>query len=172
MIRLEKFGKENYASLISWIDSEEALMEFGGPLFTFPLTPEQLDHSLSDPNRIVFCVVDDESNISIGHCEIYLTENSAKLGRILVGPQDQRGKGLGQQIVRLLLHHIFRDLGKPIADLNVFDWNTGAIRCYEKVGFTINPDKKLEREIKGETWIAINMVIDQQTFEQKLLQDQ
>jgi len=38
-IRLEKFGRENYANLIAWVESEEALMQFAGPLFKYPLTP-------------------------------------------------------------------------------------------------------------------------------------
>ncbi len=44
--------------------------------------------------------------------------------------------------------------------ISVFDWNTSAIKCYEKVGFIINPNKKLVRIIKNEVWIAINMTID------------
>ncbi|MFB3389979.1 GNAT family N-acetyltransferase [Flavobacterium sp. LAR06] len=44
-------------------------------------------------------------------------------------------------------------------ELNVFDFNVGAIKCYEKVGFSINPDKILIREVDGETWTALNMVL-------------
>lgn len=164
MIRLEKFGRDSYADLISWVDSEETLMQFAGPAFNFPLTPEQLDISLSDKNRIAFKIVSNETNLSIGHSEIYLSEDSAKIGRILIGEVAQRGKGLGQQIVNLLLDYTFSKLGKAIVELNVFDWNIGAIKCYEKVGFTINPNKKLERKIKGNVWIAINMTIDKQNW--------
>jgi RimJ/RimL family protein N-acetyltransferase len=165
-IRLEKFGKENYADLISWIDNEEDLMQFGGPLFRFPLTPEQLDDSLNDPNRIAFRLVSNETNASIGHAEIYLSEQSAKICRILIGDKNQRGKGLCSQIIRLLLDHTFYKLENPLVELNVFDWNTGAIKCYEKAGFTINPDKVLERKINGNIWKALNMTIDKQKYEQ------
>jgi RimJ/RimL family protein N-acetyltransferase len=165
MIRLEKFDKENYATLIGWIDSAEALMQFGGPLFQFPLTTEQLDASLSDPNRTIFRIVSNETNAHIGHAEIYASEHSAKLGRILIGDASYRGKGLCPQIVRLLLDYTFSQLNKSMAELNVFDWNTGAIKCYEKVGFAINPDKMLERKIKDQTWIALNMTIDRLQYE-------
>jgi len=160
MIRLEKFDSKFYADLISWVDTEEQLMQFAGPAFNFPLTTEQLDMSLKDKNRFAFRVVNDKTNISIGHSEIYLTDQSAYLGRILIGDIEQRGKGLGQQIVNLLLDFIFSKLDKPKVELNVFDWNIGAIKCYEKVGFVINPDKKNERKIKNEIWTAINMSID------------
>ena len=164
MIRLEKFSKDNYDNLITWVDSAEMLMQFGGPLFTFPLSAEQLDISLRDTNRISFSVVNTATHLSIGHCEIYLSPDSAKIGRILIGEKEQRGKGLGQQIVSLLLEYTFSTLQQTKVELNVFDWNTSAIKCYEKVGFTINPGKRLERKIKDETWIAINMVIDREKW--------
>ena len=164
MIRLENFGRENYSDLISWVNSEEALMQFAGPLFKFPLTSEQLDISLSDKKRIAFRIVIDETDFSIGHAEIYLSDDSAKLGRILIGDPGQRGKGFGKQIVNLLLDFAFSNMHITNVELNVFDWNTSAIKCYEKVGFTINPEKKLERKIKGETWTAINMTIDKEKW--------
>jgi RimJ/RimL family protein N-acetyltransferase len=165
MIRLEKFGRDDYQDLISWIDSEETLMQIAGPTLKFPLTPEQLDISLTDNNRIAFRIVNNETNLSIGHCEIYLSDNSAKLGRIVIGDKEQRGKGLGKQIVTLLLDYTFSNLEKPEVELNVFDWNVSAIKCYEKVGFVINPDKKLERKIKDEVWMAINMTIDRKKWD-------
>jgi RimJ/RimL family protein N-acetyltransferase len=166
MIRLEKFTSANYADLISWIDSEESLMQFGGPLFKFPLTNEQLDTSLSDPQRVAFCIVSNETNKSIGHCEIYLSGESARIGRILIGDIAYRGKGLCPQIVNLLLDNVFFKFNKPVAELNVFDWNKGAIKCYEKVGFAINPNKVLERKVKDQTWLALNMTIDRHSYKQ------
>jgi RimJ/RimL family protein N-acetyltransferase len=164
MIRLEKFGRDNYGDLISWVDSEETLMQFAGPAFNFPLTPEQLDISLRDKNRIAFRIDSNETNLSLGHSEIYLSEDSAKIGRILIGDVTQRGKGLGQQIVKLLLDYSFSIPGKTMVELNVFDWNISAIKCYEKAGFTITPNKTLERKIKGNIWIAINMTISRQKW--------
>jgi RimJ/RimL family protein N-acetyltransferase len=166
MIRLEKFDKDSYANLISWVNSEEELMQFARPAFNFPLTNEQLVVSLNDKNRFAFKVVDSKTNISIGHSEIYLTTQSAYLGRILIADKKQRGKGLGQQIVNLLLSFAFTKLDSVKVELNVFDWNIQAIKCYEKVGFAINPEKKNERQIKNETWTAINMVIDKSKWQQ------
>lgn len=165
MIRLEKLRKENYANLIAWIDTEEMLMQVAGTSLTFPLTEEQLDISLSDPKRHSFIIINDETGLLIGHAEIYAEEHSAKLGRIIIGDTNERGKGLGEQLVKLLLEMAFNTYNKTEVDLNVFDWNTSAIKCYEKVGFVINPDKKFERKIKGKTWIAINMFINKQKWE-------
>ncbi len=160
MILLEKFDKGCYEKLNFWIDSEESLMQFAGPAFTFPLTKEQLDQSLADPNRFSFKVVDTISKEMIGHAEIYLTEQSAWLGRILIGDAALRGKGIGQEIVSRLLDIVFGTMGRTTVQLNVFDWNIAAIKCYERSGFTINPDRKAERAVNGQAWTALNMVID------------
>ena len=160
MVHLENFSKEFYSELISWVDTEEALMQFAGPIFTFPLTNEQLDKSLSEIDRYAFRVVDDGTNLSIGYCETFLTATSAYLGRIIIGDREKRGKGIGRQIVELLLDFTFNSLDRTKVELNVFDFNIAAIKCYENVGFIINPSKKLERKINGETWTALNMTIN------------
>ena len=160
MLQLKKFDETFYPQLISWIGSEEALMQFTGPSFTFPLTNEQLNKSLSDEKRFAFIVIDDETNSSVGHAEIYLTERSAFFGKILIGDTQQRGKGLGQQIVNLLLDFTFTHLDRTAVELNVFDWNIAAIKCYEAVGFVINPEKKIERKVKDKTWTALNMTFN------------
>ncbi|QOG03401.1 GNAT family N-acetyltransferase [Flavobacterium sp. MDT1-60] len=160
MIRLEKFDKKFYSELIDSIKNAKDLMQFGGPEFTFPLTERQIDKTLSDKNRIAFRVANISDGTTIGHCEIYFKDDSAKLGRILIIDKNQRGKGVGEQMVILLLQYILENRKERNIELNVFDFNIGAIKCYEKVGFTINSDKKLLREVDGETWTALNMVLN------------
>ncbi len=168
MIKIEPFEISDFVTLISWIDSEEMLMQFSGPTFTFPLTNEQLKINLEDKNKFAYRVVDLSTNLMMGYSEIYLLDKtSALLARIIIGDPEFRGKGFGQQIVKNLLEISFNQLEVEKAELNVFDWNINAIKCYEKVGFTINPDKIYTREIKGEIWTAMNMVIDKSSWKNK-----
>ncbi len=37
MIKLEYFERNNFKQLIDWIDSEEFLLQWGGPVFSYPL---------------------------------------------------------------------------------------------------------------------------------------
>ena len=71
----------------------------------------------------------------------------------------------------MLLDFIFSNLDRTIVELNVFDWNIAAIKCYKKVGFSINKNISLERKIKDSTWIAINMSIDKSSYEQNKQND-
>jgi len=54
MIKLEQFDETDFDRLISWVDSEEFMLQFAGPIFTFPLTIDQLESYISDKNRFAF----------------------------------------------------------------------------------------------------------------------
>ncbi|WP_306352013.1 GNAT family N-acetyltransferase [Flavobacterium sp. '19STA2R22 D10 B1'] len=161
MIKLELFEREDFDRLIGWIPNEELLMQFAGPDFTYPLTTTQLEKYVDNPNAKIFKVVEIDSNTVVGHAELMVNnKNLVKLCRILVGSTAHRGKGLGQQIINALLEYSFTQLEYTKAELNVFDWNTSAIKCYEKVGFVINPSATRVTHFKENEWLAINMLID------------
>ena len=159
MITLQKFGPPDYSTLINWVDNPEFLMQFAGPAFSFPLTAVQLDALASDASKHLFKVVDEQEK-TIGHAEIHLTENSCYLARIVIGEPQLRGRGLGKLIVRELLEYAFINLGQPKVELTVFDWNTSAIKCYEKLGFVLNPAKRRECVVNGKTWVALGMFLE------------
>jgi RimJ/RimL family protein N-acetyltransferase len=164
MIRLRKFDKGDYDNLIKWIDSEEMLIQIAGRQMTFPVTREQLDVSQADPNRNAFSIIDTETDKSIGHCELYLMENSAKIDRVIIGDRSMKGKGICRQLMGLLLDHGFNVMNQELIELNVFSWNAPAIRCYEKAGLIKNLEKTMEFDTNGEKWIAFSMSIDRETY--------
>ncbi len=52
-----------------------------------------------------------------------------------IGDAAQRGKGYGREALNLLLGFAFHELGLYRVGLTVMDYNTEAIRAYERVGF-------------------------------------
>ena len=158
MIRLEPFTPADYERLIAWVDSPELLLQYSGPLFKFPLTSSQLETSASDPARVSYNVVEAATGKVIGHCELYYKAESILIGRILVGDPEARGKGIGGAIIRALVGIAQQDPEGRFIELNVFDWNTQAIRCYEREGFVLNPEVTYVRQIGDETWTAVNML--------------
>ncbi|OCA68048.1 GNAT family acetyltransferase [Chryseobacterium contaminans] len=165
MIALESFHIQDAPELISNIKDSRPLLQFAGPMYSFPLTTDQLERDLSDENRTLFKIVDDESQNTIGHAQIFLKEKTFLLGRILIWDENNRGKGYGKKVMQELLKYGFSTFNREVAELNVYDWNTGAIECYKKVGFAIDPDVKNEVKIDDETWVSINMKIYRDTFE-------
>lgn len=165
MIRLKQFTEDDFESLISWINTEEELVQFAGTIFQYPLTKEQLSTYNSNPAVNAFTVIEEEENIPIGHCEIFLAENEIpRLCRIIIGNKNFRGKGIGRQIVNELLELTFNKYNAEKVELNVYSWNTSAIKTYENAGFKVNPAKKKEIFINGISWISLNMVINKNDY--------
>ena len=159
MTKLEKFSESDFDNLISWVSSKEDLIQFAGPIFAYPLSKEQLKTYINNPNVKPYKVIYD--NEHIGHAEINISKDTPpKLCRILIGDKKYRGKGLGQKIVESLLKICKFEYQSNIAELNVFDWNVSAIKCYEKVGFRFNKEKQKEVNVNGKTWLSINMHIE------------
>lgn len=67
-----------------------------------------------------------------------------------------------------MLEKLFFEYHFQQVDLNVFDWNKAAIKCYESVGFVINPDIVYKHNYNNEIWTAINMTILKKDFGSKL----
>ncbi len=164
MIALQPFDIHDAPELITNIKDKRSLLQFAGPMYRFPLTAEQLEGDLSDENRTLFKIVDIENQNTIGHAQIFLKEKTFLLGRILIWDENNRGKGYGKKVMQELLKYGFSKFKREMAELNVYDWNTGAIECYKKVGFSIDPEIKNEVKIDNETWVSINMKIHRDTF--------
>ncbi len=165
MIRIEPFDKTDYDRLISWVGNADDLMQFAGPGFSFPLTIAQLDDAAGNVNRLAFRVVDIETNAVVGHAEIMLKQESAVLCRLLVGSDTMRGKGIGTALVRGLLRIAFTEFQQNLVELNVFDFNSAAIRCYQNAGFKINQEKTTVREWNDKIWTAVNMKISKDEWQ-------
>ncbi|AKK74648.1 GNAT family acetyltransferase [Chryseobacterium sp. P1-3] len=165
MIELQLFTIDDSSELISKIKNERMLLQFAGPAYHFPLTEKQLEEDLANENRTLFKIVDGTGGNTIGHAQIFLKEETFLLGRILIWDENNRGKGYGKKVMQQLLRYGFGHFDKETAELNVYDWNTGAIECYKKVGFTIDPAVRNEAQIDQETWISLNMKIHRKTFE-------
>ncbi|MBZ0294360.1 MAG: GNAT family N-acetyltransferase [Anaerolineae bacterium] len=160
MVILTPFQRSDFDRLISWIGSKEMLVTIAGTEWTYPLTTEQLEVYLDNPNSHSFNIVNEEQNTTIGHAEIILYDDgTCKIDKLIIGDPSLRGKGLCQQVMKQLMAFAFTKLPIHTIELNVFDWNSSAIRCYEKVGFKINSAKKQTFEIDEQKWVTINMSI-------------
>ncbi|PLS03671.1 GNAT family N-acetyltransferase [Neobacillus cucumis] len=143
MIELCYFERPDFQQLISWIESPEFLLQWSGLAFEYPLTEEQLEKYLENANKegsttLVFKIMDRETRDVIGHISlgnIDRKNSSARIGKVLVGDLNVRGRGIGQQMIKEILKIAFDQLHLHRVSLGVFDFNTSAIACYEKAGF-------------------------------------
>lgn len=164
MIRLVPFEEDDFSSFISWIGSAEELQQFAGPIFSFPLTEDQLRKYINDPIRFPYKIKLSSENIVIGHCELNYERATPRLSRILIADPNSRGKGYGKATVNKLLQILFLERNFEDADLNVYDWNTSAITCYKAIGFTKSDTPITQTLINKKIWNGINMRIKKEDW--------
>ena len=164
MIQLEKFEtKEDVLRLIKWVDSAKLNIIWASDKFVFPLDENQLVSYLNsaDKNNIlIFKVVEIINNQAtvVGHAELDIFENDIKISRLLID-KSQRGKGYGEQMVKLLITYIQKNLKHSSIFLTVFTFNKPAITLYEKLGFeTVDIDLDFMR-YDNEIWDRQKMVL-------------
>ena len=160
MIQLTTFTEKDFDQLIAWVDNSELLITIAGSYFSYPLTKEQLRKYLLDEKSHSFNIADTDANKVVGHAELVNMGNDLyKIDKFLIGDKGQRGKGTGEKVMNLLVQYAFEKLNATTVELNVFDWNTSAIRCYEKTGFKINEAKSAIFKVGDKEWLALNMTI-------------
>lgn len=167
-IRLEIFSETDFDTLISWVKDENELIQFAGPIFSFPLTKEQLHDNLADIKRHAFKIIHNDTNTTIGYGEVYKTdEQNSRLCKILIGDKKFRGKGYGIILTKLLTQWSFDNLKVNFIDLNVYDFNNFAIKAYEGVGFKKTTTNELTTQVGNENWTSYKMTIGREEFYKK-----
>jgi diamine N-acetyltransferase len=71
---------------------------------------------------------------NVGLVKIDWKNRAATLG-IVLGEKEHWGQGYGTEATRLMLRFAFHELNLHRVELDVFDFNQRAMRCYEKAGF-------------------------------------
>lgn len=123
------------------IESELKTLLLANDDIPFPNTFE--DHSSffqsisGKKEEFFFGIFEKSSNELIGSCAVYAInwKNSTCSVGISIGEQ-WHGKGLGTDAMKTLIHFIFNYISINKIKLQVFSFNKGAIRSYEKCGFT------------------------------------
>jgi RimJ/RimL family protein N-acetyltransferase len=146
MIEIIPFTRDHFALLKTWLNetSPAYLMKWGGVTFLYPLTDEQLESYSYGANgeeceSYLFTIIETKSRRSIGHValrKIDYTHQSARVGKLLIGNQQDRGKGYTPLILDKILSYAFDRLKLHRVTLGVFDNNPHAYRIYLKYGFT------------------------------------
>ena len=163
-VRLDPFGPADFSRLIGWVSAAgtpESLLQWAGPIFTWPLDAAQLEVYLeptraAPPTRLVWRA-DDEAGAPFGHVELNAIDRrnrSAVLSRVLVDPV-RRGEGRSRAMVASTLAVAFDDLGLHRVGLRVFDFNTPALCCYESLGFVREGVMRDARRVGNTYWSTV-----------------
>jgi RimJ/RimL family protein N-acetyltransferase len=102
-----------------------------------------------------------ESDRLIGTCAFSQLDgdNGSVLFHITIGEADAWSKGYGTEATELMLAHAFTRLPLHRVALTVFDFNTRAIRAYEKCGFVVEGRSREAIFRDGRYWDEIHMSV-------------
>jgi RimJ/RimL family protein N-acetyltransferase len=151
-MRLRPLAIEDCEMLLSWIPSADALFQWSGPWdFHWPLERGQLQRDLerSGDRHRLYAAVDTDGEL-VGHAMLNVQPEHGlgAIGRVLIDPA-RRGCGLGTALMQDLVAFGFDRFGLHRLQLGVYDFNAGAIACYQRVGFVI--EGRLRDSARGST---------------------
>ncbi len=138
-------------------------MQWGGPLLHYPLNNAQLQALLDEcgmvPPRRKGWMAEVENEL-VGHIELGLDwrNGNAAVQRVIIAP-DYRGRGLAEPMLRFAVDQAFSIPGIDRLELNVYSFNTAAIKTYEKVGFIYEGNRRSSTRVGTERWDNVIMSI-------------
>lgn len=161
-MKLRPYKFEDGKYICSWIKSEEELYKWSADRFNkFPLYAEDIEASyapqLATGHFYPLTAIDKNENV-VGHFIIRFPDPEdltiVRFGFVIVAPEI-RGKGYGQEMLRLGIQYAKNELKAKRVCLGVFENNESARKCYEAVGFTKCSEEKYE--MANAIWNCIEM---------------
>lgn len=156
--QIVKLEKGDLPQFIDWAEDEKTLIQWCGPVFSYPLTLPQLENYFSEtekefPTRYLIKYVT-EDGLMAGVCELGNIDRRNRAGsvcRVFVD-KNFRGKGIAKDLINEVLKYGFDILNLNRIDLNVYTYNAGAIKCYEELGFIKEGIKRSSTKYGDEYW--------------------
>ncbi|MEX1023283.1 MAG: GNAT family protein [Dehalococcoidia bacterium] len=120
------------------------------------------------PERALFAIEVTEGGANALAGWIRLGEFHAEARRctvtIVLGEPEYRGRGLGTEAMRLACRFAFAEMGIERVELGVYDFNTRALRSYEKVGFVQEARRRRRVYLEGRYYDEIQMGLLREDF--------
>jgi RimJ/RimL family protein N-acetyltransferase len=140
-IMLREYRMDDFASLRQWCNDPE-ITDNLSDIFLYPHTgqmTEQYLNTVIDPEseHKGFIIAHKDTEAYIGQIDLFRISwknRSTEMG-IVIGMKEELGKGYGTEAIRLLQDFVFTRLNLNRLQLEVYDFNERAYRCYVKCGF-------------------------------------
>ena len=156
-------ASKDYQIIKNWITDGRMHDLWCAKRIPYPMTEENLQAFLEKDalewGGKPYIATEENSDIPVGFFMITVNRgaNSAFFKCIMVD-NSLRGKGYGTRMIEQMKRFAFDELGVSLVQLNVFDTNPGAKRCYEKAGFTIESFTEKSLSFGAESWGHYRMV--------------
>ncbi|WP_050180144.1 GNAT family N-acetyltransferase [Domibacillus robiginosus] len=175
MIELAYFTREDFGTLMGWIPNEAFMIQWAGSTFTFPLHVHQLEQYIKGANQpisdtFVYKAIDQQTGQIMGHLSLQIDRrnDSARIGKVLIGEESARGKGMGLRLIEAAAELAFCTFKLHRVSLGVFDFNHAAISCYERAGFQREGLLRDVRKCGEEYWSLLEMSLLEEEWKRRM----
>lgn len=158
----ENISEENLPLLLKWLSDVERIgyLYYAKRLVEFKTT-EDVENFLAEEDDERFWEIYTKDGKFVGYTSLCRFEEKERCEfSIFILDKNYWGKGIGLEVINLMLHHAFDDLGMKEVVLETSEFHEGAIRLYKKAGFE---DVKLipnDRTVfHGGKWVLSGSVV-------------
>jgi len=138
---------------------------------TYPLTREQHLHRyeelIASPTDLEMAIVSSDDDETVGVAGLHQIDRLARSAefRVLIGERGRWGKGIGTEVLQLLVAYAFEVLNLNKVWLGVNEANEGAVKSYEKAGFEREGVLRQEIYRNGRYYDVVRMSILRNEYE-------
>ncbi|WP_247228325.1 GNAT family protein [Yoonia sp. F2084L] len=153
-VLLRPFHHSDVAGRFALGRSPEIVRSFGGNPDGLPAYEESDARSWVERNiEHPLCWAVEVGGRLLGEARLDGLDLHDRRARLATGLYDdsQLGKGLGREMIKLVLSHAFGAIGLHRVDLRVLAFNERAIRCYRSCGF-VEEGRERESALIGDVW--------------------
>lgn len=153
----------DYEYVQNWVTDERMHALWCANLISYPMTSKKLQDVLEkDAQEWGGCAYvaseDDGRLVGFFVLAVNVSNNTGFLKFVIVDNK-MRGKGYGTQMIKLMSKYAFDIAGVSSVQLNVFDTNDRAKKCYSNAGFIEDNVVEDAFAYKDESWGRCHMVI-------------
>ncbi|MCW1249978.1 GNAT family N-acetyltransferase [Acaricomes phytoseiuli] len=168
-VRLRSLREEDTESLASWWNEPEWAVFQSTKVVPAPAAATvemfQAWSKNKDAGGVGFSIEKIDDGTLLGHVALWgidPTIRAASLG-IMIGTPHV-GQGFGTDTMKIILRFAFEELGLNKIELNVWEYNTRALRTYKSAGFVVEGTRRAAAFHAGRYWAQIQMGILRSEF--------
>ncbi|MFB9274525.1 GNAT family N-acetyltransferase [Cohnella cellulosilytica] len=140
-VMLREYRRDDLPWIRQWVNDPEIVRQLSD-IFLYPHAQEATEAYLEamlegDSDARGFVIADLATEAYIGQVNLDSIDWKNRVGKIgiVIGSTEQMGRGFGTEAMKLLADFAFRELNLNRLELEVYDFNERAIRCYASCGF-------------------------------------
>lgn len=141
MFKLRELQRKDIPTINNWRNNRELVDYLGAPYryISLEIDYKWYENYLNNRHNTIRCSIvkkeDEDSILGLVSLTNMNSLNQSAAFHIMIGSENNRGKGLGYFATTEMITHAFNNMNLNRVELNVLESNSRAIKLYEKIGF-------------------------------------